>query len=89
MTSEGLENADFSEEDAAMVNSTRIRVGRNLSTSPNGEMWPAAYCSYMVCPVSSSATMLPMIPIIAARPLFNSTLSLRAFSSGSAMPVPK
>ena len=31
MSSEGLTNAEFTEEDAAMVNSTRIRVGRNLA----------------------------------------------------------
>ena len=36
MTSEGLENAEFSEEDSAMVNSTRIRVGRNLANYPLG-----------------------------------------------------
>lgn len=36
MTTEGLENAEFSEEDAAMVNSTRIRVGRNLAGYPLG-----------------------------------------------------
>jgi len=36
MNSEGLENAEFSEEDAAMVNSTRIRVGRNLHGYPLG-----------------------------------------------------
>lgn len=36
MTSEGLENAEFAEEDAAMVNSTRIRVGRNLAGYPLG-----------------------------------------------------
>jgi hypothetical protein len=36
MTSEGLENAEFSAEDAAMVNSTRIRVGRNLKNYPLG-----------------------------------------------------
>ncbi len=36
MNAEGLENADFSEEDAAMVNSTRIRVGRNLAGYPLG-----------------------------------------------------
>ena len=33
---EGLQNADFSEEDAAMVVSTRIRVGRNLDGYPLG-----------------------------------------------------
>jgi hypothetical protein len=36
MNAEGLENADFSEEDSAMVNSTRIRVGRNLAAYPLG-----------------------------------------------------
>ena len=36
MTSEGLTNADFSEEDSAMVNSTRIRVGRNCAGYPLG-----------------------------------------------------
>jgi len=36
MTSEGLENADFAEDDAKMVNSTRIRVGRNLAGYPLG-----------------------------------------------------
>merc|ERR1711990_1184576 len=36
MNAEGLQNADFPEEDAAMVNSTRIRVGRNLAGYPLG-----------------------------------------------------
>jgi hypothetical protein len=36
MSSEGLTNAEFSEEDSAMVNSTRIRVGRNLADYPLG-----------------------------------------------------
>jgi creatine kinase/arginine kinase len=36
MTAEGLENADFTEEQSAMVNSTRIRVGRNLANYPLG-----------------------------------------------------
>jgi protein-arginine kinase len=36
MSAEGLENADFSAEDSAMVNSTRIRVGRNLAGFPLG-----------------------------------------------------
>jgi len=36
MNAEGLENADFNEEDSAMVNSTRIRVGRNLADYPLG-----------------------------------------------------
>jgi hypothetical protein len=36
MDANGLENADFSEADAAMVNSTRIRVGRNLTGYPLG-----------------------------------------------------
>jgi len=36
MSAEGLENAEFSEEDSNMVNSTRIRVGRNLADYPLG-----------------------------------------------------
>jgi len=36
MSAEGLENAEFSEDDSAMVNSTRIRVGRNLADYPLG-----------------------------------------------------
>jgi len=36
MNADGLVNADFSEEDSAMVNSTRIRVGRNLAGYPLG-----------------------------------------------------
>jgi len=36
MESSGLKNADLSEEDAAMVVSTRIRVGRNLDGYPLG-----------------------------------------------------
>lgn len=36
MISEGIENAEFPEEDAAMVVSTRIRVGRNLAGYPLG-----------------------------------------------------
>jgi creatine kinase/arginine kinase len=36
MESTGLKNADFTEEDSAMVNSTRIRVGRNLAGYPLG-----------------------------------------------------
>ena len=36
MNYEGLQNAEFSEEDAAMVVSTRIRVGRNLDGYPLG-----------------------------------------------------
>jgi hypothetical protein len=36
MSAAGLENADFSEADSAMVNSTRIRVGRNLADYPLG-----------------------------------------------------
>ena len=36
MSAEGLTNADFSEEDSAMVNSTRIRVGRNCAGYPLG-----------------------------------------------------
>ena len=36
MSAEGLENADFTPEQEAMVNSTRIRVGRNLADYPLG-----------------------------------------------------
>ena len=36
MSAEGLENAEFTEEQLAMVNSTRIRVGRNLADFPLG-----------------------------------------------------
>jgi len=36
MTSDGIANAEFNEEDAAMVVSTRIRVGRNLAGYPLG-----------------------------------------------------
>lgn len=36
MESEGLTNAVFNEADSAMVNSTRIRVGRNLDGYPLG-----------------------------------------------------
>lgn len=36
MSSEGIENAEFSEEDAAMIKSSRIRVGRNLDGFPLG-----------------------------------------------------
>lgn len=36
MDASKLTNADFSEEDSAMVNSTRIRVGRNLADYPLG-----------------------------------------------------
>ena len=36
MSSAGLKNVDFTPEDAAMVNSTRIRVGRNLAGFPLG-----------------------------------------------------
>ena len=36
MSAEGLENADFSEEQSKMVKSTRIRVGRNLAGYPLG-----------------------------------------------------
>ena len=36
MKSEGIMNAEFPAEDAAMVNSTRIRVGRNLAGYPLG-----------------------------------------------------
>ena len=36
MKSEGLTNATFTEEETKMVNSTRIRVGRNLADFPLG-----------------------------------------------------
>merc|ERR1711934_699202 len=36
MTSDGIENADFAEDDAKMIKSTRIRVGRNLADYPLG-----------------------------------------------------
>jgi protein-arginine kinase len=36
MTSDGIENAEFTEEDAKMIKSTRIRVGRNLADFPLG-----------------------------------------------------
>ena len=36
MTSDGIKNDKFDEADAAMVNSTRIRVGRNLAGYPLG-----------------------------------------------------
>lgn len=36
MSAEGLENTEFTEEQSAMVNSTRIRVGRNLAGLPLG-----------------------------------------------------
>ena len=36
MNAEGLKNADFTPEQEAMVNSTRIRVGRNLADYPLG-----------------------------------------------------
>ena len=36
MDAEGLTNTEFSEEDAAMIVSTRIRVGRNLKDFPLG-----------------------------------------------------
>ena len=36
MNHEGLQNDEFSEEDAAMIVSTRIRVGRNLDGFPLG-----------------------------------------------------
>ena len=36
MDASGLTNTDFSEEDAAMIKSTRIRVGRNLADYPLG-----------------------------------------------------
>ena len=36
MTSHGIKNAVFSKEDAAMIKSSRIRVGRNLVGFPLG-----------------------------------------------------
>jgi len=36
MTADGLENSVFSEADSARINSTRIRVGRNLAGYPLG-----------------------------------------------------
>jgi len=36
MTTEGLENAEFTPDQMAMVNSTRIRVGRNMANYPLG-----------------------------------------------------
>ena len=36
MSAKGLKNAEFSNEDLAMINSTRIRVGRNLANYPLG-----------------------------------------------------
>ena len=36
MNADGLVNAEFSAEDSAMVNSTRIRVGRNMADFPLG-----------------------------------------------------
>ena len=36
MVSEGIENAEFDEEDAKMILSSRIRVGRNLDGYPLG-----------------------------------------------------
>jgi creatine kinase/arginine kinase len=36
MESEGIENAEFTEEEGKMINSTRIRVGRNLADYPLG-----------------------------------------------------
>ena len=36
MSAEALTNTEFSEEDAAMILSTRIRVGRNLAEYPLG-----------------------------------------------------
>ena len=36
MKSEGLKNDKFTEDEEAMVNSTRIRVGRNLKGYPLG-----------------------------------------------------
>ena len=40
MTSEGIENAEFDETDAAMIKSSRIRVGRNLDGYPLGQVFP-------------------------------------------------
>jgi len=36
MTADGFENAEFTAAQEAMVNSTRIRVGRNLAGYPLG-----------------------------------------------------
>lgn len=36
MSSAGLQNAEFSEEDKSKIISTRIRVGRNLDGFPLG-----------------------------------------------------
>lgn len=36
MNADQLTNADFNEQESAMVNSTRIRVGRNLDGYPLG-----------------------------------------------------
>jgi hypothetical protein len=36
MSAKGLVNSEFSTEDLAMINSTRIRVGRNLKEFPLG-----------------------------------------------------
>ena len=36
MSADGLENTEFAEEDAGMILSTRIRVGRNLAGYPLG-----------------------------------------------------
>jgi hypothetical protein len=36
MSADGLQNADFTPEQEAMVNSTRIRVGRNMADYPLG-----------------------------------------------------
>jgi hypothetical protein len=57
-------------------------VQREACPSQNGVMFPAAYCSYIVCPVMHSLTMFPRIPNIAARPLLISAFNFRAFSSG-------
>merc|ERR1711934_1235575 len=35
-TADGIENAEFAEDDAKMIKSTRIRVGRNLADYPLG-----------------------------------------------------
>ena len=36
MTSEGLQNAELAEDEASMIVSTRIRVGRNIKDFPLG-----------------------------------------------------
>merc|ERR1719203_2283862 len=56
-------------------------AGSVAAAAGAGRRVPSAYCSYIVCPVITSVTMFPRIPNIAARPLFNSTFSLRVFFS--------